>query len=372
MKNPKDFVSGLLAEIDVRVGGARPWDIQVHDEEFYGRVVSDGALGLGESYMDRWWDCEQLDEFIYHVVRNDLGQYVKRNWSTIALLIREKFFNPQAKGRKAEEVGQAHYDIGNDLFEAMLDKTMTYSCAYWKGADNLDDAQENKLDLVCRKIDLEPGMRVLDIGCGWGSFAKHAAEKYGANVVGINNSKEQVALGRELCKGLPVEIRFQDYRDVEGTYDRVVSIGMFEHVGPTNYRSFMEVVDDRMIDDGLCLLHTIGAKEPIKRPDAWIEKYIFPRGVLPTIAQIAKAMEGLLMVEDFHNIAIHYEKTLLAWYDNFEAAWPELKAKYGDRFYRMWRYYLLSMAGAFRARSNQVWQFVLAKKGLLGGYEAVR
>ncbi len=372
MSNSKDLASGILAEIDVRVGGTRPWDLHVHNDAFYGRVIAEGALGLGESYMDRWWDCEQIDELLFRLIRNDLKQHVKVGWSMIALLLRDKLMNRQAKGHRAEEVGRRHYDIGNDLFQAMLDKRMTYSCAYWEGADNLDQAQENKLDLVCRKLGLEPGMRVLEIGCGWGSFAKFAAEKYGVNVLAINNSKEQVALGKKMCAGLSVEIRFQDYREVEGTFDRIVSIAMFENVGPRNYRTFMQVVNDRMIDDGLCLLHTIGAKKPNKKPDAWSDKYIFPRGMLPTIAQMGKAMEGLLMVEDWHNMAINYEKTLLVWHENFEAAWPALEAKYGDRFYRMWRYYLLSMAGAFRARSNQVWQIVMAKEGILGGYKSVR
>lgn len=372
MSSSKDFVSEVLAEIDIRVGGTRPWDPQVHNDDLYGRVIAEGSLGLGESYMDRWWDCEQLDELFYRLIRNDLKQHVKVGWSMIALLLGEKLSNRQAKGRRAEEVGRRHYNIGNEFFKAMLDKRMTYSCGYWESADNLDQAQENKLDLVCRKLALEPGMRVLDIGCGWGSFAKFAAEEYGANVLGINNSKEQVALGKKICDGLPVEVRFQDYREVEGTFDRIVSIGMFEHVGPRNYRTFMQVVYDRMTDDGLCLLHTIGAKHPNKKPDTWLDKYIFPGAIIPRISQIGVAMEGILMVEDWHNIAINYEKTLLAWHANFEAAWPNFEAENGDRFYRMWRYYLLSNAGAFRARSPQVWQVVMAKEGILGGYKSVR
>ncbi|MFV1981500.1 MAG: cyclopropane fatty acyl phospholipid synthase [Rhodothermia bacterium] len=368
----KDFVADILAQIDIRIGGDRPWDIQVHNDELYSRVLAEGSLGLGESYMERWWDCERLDEFFFRVIRNDLKQHIKMGWSTIILMLLEKLTNRQAKGRRAEEVGRKHYDTGNDLFEAMLDKRMVYSCGYWEGADNLDDAQENKLDLVCRKLNLEPGMRVLDIGCGWGSFAGFAAEKYGVNVVGINNSKEQVALASKRYEGLPVEIRFQDYRDVKGTFERIVSIGMFEHVGPHNYRTFMQVVDNLMIDDGLCLLHTIGTKMPNNKPDAWSDKYIFPGGILPTVSQMSSAMEGLLMVEDWHNFGNDYVTTLLAWHKNFEDAWPALEEKYGDRLYRMWRYYLLSMAGAFRSRSNQLWQVVMAKDGLLGGYKSVR
>lgn len=372
MSRSKDFVVEILAGMDVRVGGNRPWDLRVHNDDFYGRALAGGALGLGETYMDRWWDCKQLDEFFFRIIRNDLKKHIKLNRSMISLLIGEKLLNRQARGRRAEEVGRRHYDIGNDLFKAMLDKRMTYSCGYWEGAENLDQAQENKLDLICRKLGIEPGMRVLDIGCGWGSFAKFAAETYGANVLGINNSQEQVSLGKKMCEGLPVEIRFQDYRQVTGMFDRVVSIGMFEHVGPRNYRAFMQVVQDRLLDDGLCLLHTIGATKPNKKPDAWSDKYIFPGGVVPTISQMGAAMEGILMVEDWHNMGVDYAKTLLAWHANFEAAWPNLEPKYGDRFYRMWRYYLLSMSGAFRARSNQVWQIVLAKEGILGGYTSVR
>jgi len=366
------FCQEILSQAGITVGGSAPGDILVHNDEFYGRVLAEGALGLGESYMDRWWDCEHLDEFIFRVVRNDLKKNVKLNWSMFSLLVREKLLNRQREKGPVKLVGSRHYETGNDLFQVMLDKRMTYTCGYWEGTDDLGQAQENKLDLVCRKIGLEPGMKVLDLGCGWGSFAKFAAEKYHVSVLGVSLAREQVALGQKMCEGLPVEIRFQDYRDVEGTFDRIVSIGMLEEVGPSNYRTLMQLIHDRMVDDGLCLLHTIGANLPNKKPDAWTDKYIFPGGVLPTISLLSASMEGLLMVEDWHNIGINYEKTLLAWHANFEAGWTKLEAKYGDRFYRMWRYYLLSMAGAFRARSNQLWQIVMSKKGVLGGYRAIR
>ena len=277
-------------------------------------------------------------------------------------MLQSKLFNLQSKAR-AFKVGEHHYDLGNDLYEAMLDKRLNYTCGYWKNANTLDEAQEAKLELVCQKIGLQPGMRVLEFGCGWGSFAKYAAEKYGANVLGVTVSKEQVKLGMEMCEGLPVELRLQDYRDVEGTYDAVISIGVMEHVGYKNYRTYMEVVDRCLKEGGIAFFHTIGGNTSRTAADPWTNKYIFPNGMLPSIAQLGTAMEGLFVMEDWHNIGPDYDKTLMAWYANFESAWPELKEKYGDRFYRMWRYYLLSSAGGFPIPVPALWQVVMTRPG---------
>ena len=270
--------------------------------------------------------------------------------------------NRQSKSR-AYQVGQRHYDIGNDLYVAMLDKRLNYTCAYWNAAQTLDEAQEAKLELVCRKTNLAPGMKVLDIGCGWGSFAKYAAEKYGVSVVGVTVSKEQVALGKELCKGLPVELRLQDYREIEGQFDVVLSIGIMEHVGYKNYRTYMEVVDRTLKPNGISFFHTIGSNRSVTKADNWSDTYIFPNGMLPSISQLGKALEGLFVMEDWHNIGPHYDPTLMAWYKNFESAWPSLSEKYGERFHRLWRFYLLSSAGGFRSRTHQVWQVVMSKPG---------
>ncbi|HLE57069.1 MAG TPA: cyclopropane fatty acyl phospholipid synthase, partial [Rhodothermia bacterium] len=351
---------------DVRIGGDRPWDISVHDPRFYGCVLSHGAMGLGESYVDGWWDAHRIDEFIHRVLRARLHEKVRPGPATAWLYLTGKLANRRHRSRT--RVGDTHYDRGNDLFQAMLDRRMTYSCAYWDDAETLDAAQENKLDMVCRKLGLTPGMSVLDIGCGWGSFAGFAAERYSVIVTGINNSKEQVELGSKLVAGLPVEIRYQDYRDVEGTFDRVVSIGMFEHVGPENYAAFMDVARRRLKDDGLLLLHTIGANEEGRAPEDWVERYIFPGSALPTPTQIANAFQARFVMEDWHNLSVDYDKTLLAWYENFDAKWDSLRDRYGDRFYRTWKNYLLTCAGAFRARYNQVWQVVLSKHGVEGGY----
>ncbi len=368
----KSLVKELLNIAGIELNGNNPWDIQVHDERFFKRVVTEVELGLGESYMDKWWDVEKLDEMIFRIVKADLQNKVKRNFKIAFQLAGFYLINMQAR-RRAFIIGERHYDLGNELFKNMLDKRMNYSCAYWKNAANLDEAQENKLDLICKKLYLKPGMKVLDIGCGWGAFGKYAAEKYNVQTVGFTVSKEQVALGRELCKGLPVEFRLQDYREINEKFDRIVSVGMIEHVGHRNYREYFKVAEKNLVDDGLFLLHTIGEVHSVKNTDAWTHKYIFPNGMLPSIAQLAKAVEDLFVIEDLHNIGAYYDPTLMAWFDNFNNSWDRIKNNYNERFYRMWKYFLLSSAGAFRARNrNQLWQLVLSKKGVQGGYESVR
>ena len=353
----------LLEMAGIQVNGPNPWDIQIHNPKFYERVLSEGALGLGESYMDGWWDCEALDQFFDRVLRARLDKKVRGNVKIAWHALRSRLFNLQNR-RRAKQVAEQHYDVGNDLYKRMLDKRLNYTCAYWRwGAKDLDEAQEHKLELVCKKLQLEPGMTVLELGCGWGSFARYAAEKYDVHVTALNISKEQVELARELCKGLPVEIKLQDYREATGKYDRVVSIGIMEHVGYKNYRTYMQVVDRTLKDDGIAFFHTIGGNESVTTANAWTTKYIFPNGMIPSIAQLSRAMEGLFVVEDWHNFGPDYDRTLMAWHRNFEEAWPELKDKYGERFYRMWRYYLLSSAAGFRSRSNQLWQVVMTKPG---------
>ena len=368
----KRLAEKLLSMAEIQINGTHQWDIRVHDERFYKRAITEVELGIGESYMDGWWDADKLDELIYRIVRNDLQNKVKHNLKIAFQLAGFYLINMQAR-RRAFIIGERHYDLGNDLFQAMLDKRMNYSCAYWKDATTLDEAQENKLELICRKLYLKPGMRILDIGCGWSAFGKYAAEKYGAKVLGVTVSKEQLKLGKDLCKGLPVEIRLQDYREVNDKFDRIVSVGMIEHVGYKNYRDYFKMANKNLVDDGLFLLHTIGEVRSLKSADAWTHKYIFPNGMLPSVAQLGKAVEGLFVMEDWHNFGADYDKTLIAWYHNFEQSWNRIKNNYSERFYRMWKYFLLSSAGAFRARNkNQLWQIVLSKNGVLGGYCSVR
>ncbi|PKN97303.1 MAG: cyclopropane-fatty-acyl-phospholipid synthase [Chloroflexi bacterium HGW-Chloroflexi-4] len=362
MQTSEKIMQDLLLMADIELNGNDPWDIQIRDERFFNRVLQDSSLGLGESYMDGWWECSAIDEFITRVIRAQLDQKVRNNTRYFFQVARAKLFNRQSE-EKAFEVGIRHYDLGNELYQSMLDKRLTYSCGYWKTAKNLDDAQEAKLDLVCKKIGLKPGMTILDIGCGWGSFAKYAAEHYDVSVVGVTVSKEQLILANELCKGLPVELRLQDYREVQGKFDAVISIGSMEHIGTKNYKTYMQVVDRCLKENGIALIHTIGSNKSITTGEPWTDKYIFPNGVLPSISQLGGAMEGTFVMEDWHNFGPYYDKTLLAWYRNFEKAWPKLKEKYGSRFYRMWKYYLLSSAGGFRARSQQLWQMVFTQFG---------
>lgn len=363
----KEIVEKMLARLDIRTDGGRTWDISVHNPDFYGRILVGGSLALGESYMDAWWSCGSLDQFFDRILNARLDRTIKKNWQMLWAAARAKLINAQSRS-KASVNARRHYDLGNALFSNMLDKRMNYSCAYWEKADSLDGAQEDKLDLVCRKIGLKPGMTVLDIGCGWGGFVRWAAEKYSARVLGITVSVEQAKFAREHCRGLDAAIELRDYRQLSGQFDRIVSIGMFEHVGVRNYRTFMQVVHRCLKADGLFLLQTIAGNTSVNATDTWINKYIFPNGMLPSARQIASASEGLLVLEDWHSFGPHYDKTLMAWHLNFTGNWDKIKSLYDERFYRMWTYYLLSCAGSFRSRQNQLWQIVFSKDGIRGGY----
>lgn len=378
----KTTIEKLLEPAGITINGSNPWDIQVKNPDFYKRVIQQHALGLGESYMDGWWECAALDEAFYRLLNVNILDLMKAKFfkEKAFFLMGVRLFWQQTQYRlfnyqrpdKAFQVGEEHYDLGNDLYHIMLDPELSYTCGYWKDADNLMDAQNAKLKLVCDKLKLQPGQKVLDIGCGWGSFARFAAKNYGVAVHGVTISKEQKALADELNKGLPIEIELKDYRDVKQQFDHIVSLGMFEHVGYKNYRVFMEVANRCLKEDGLFLLHTIGNNRTIYSTNKWIQKYIFPNGMLPSIAQIGKSVENLFVVEDLHNFGAYYDKTLVAWHDRFCAGWDQLKHRYDERFYRMWRYYLLSSAGGFRARDMQLWQWVLSKHGVPNGYNAVR
>ncbi|UXN71336.1 cyclopropane fatty acyl phospholipid synthase [Devosia neptuniae] len=366
----KRFVQTQLARTEIEIGGSHPWDVQVHNERLYGRVLSQGTLGLGESYMDGWWDAEALDQFLFKLVTANIQDNFPKDLALIGSVLKGKLLNMQRL--RVTEVGEKHYDIGNDLYAAMLDKRMIYSCGYWHNAGDLDAAQEAKLDLICRKVGLQPGMRILDIGSGWGGFLQFAAERYGVSGVGVTVSKEQAALANERTAHLPVETKLLDYQALDGQFDRIISIGMFEHVGYKNYRAYFEKAASLLAPDGLMLLHTIGGHSSTSHGDPWSEKYIFPNGMLPSIAQIGKAIEGLFVMEDWHNFGADYDKTLMAWHERFVAAWPQLEDQYDERFYRMWRYYLNVFAALFRARNISLWQVVLSPRGVPGGYTSVR
>lgn len=357
----------LLDKAAIQVNGSNPWDMQIKSAGVPERAFSQGNLGLGEAYMDGAWEAEELDEFFARLLGTRLTDQI-RPLRLLGYALTAKLLNRQGK-KRAKKVGEVHYDLGNDFYAAMLDSRMTYTCGYWATATDLEQAQRDKLDLICRKLKLQPGMRVLDIGCGWGSFMAYAAQHYGVECVGVTISKEQVAWAQEhYGDNLPLEFRLQDYRDVNEKFDAIASVGMFEHVGRKNYRTYMEVAHRCLHNDGLFLLHTIGKNMRKSAPDPWIDKYIFPNGDLPSVGQIGDAVDNLFVVEDVHNFGADYDKTLMAWFRNFEKAWPRFEEMLGQRFYRMWRYYLLSCAGAFRARDIQLWQWVLSKEGIREGY----
>ncbi len=368
----KKIVQHHTSKLGININKEKGTYITVKNDNFYKRVILHGSLGLGESYMEGWWDTNSIDDLIFRLLRADFDKSVKGIQYKFFNHFRAKFLNLQKKS-KAYEIGEKHYDRGNELFENMLDKRMIYSCGYWKDTDNLDEAQENKLDIICKKLNLKEGEKILDIGCGWGGFLKFAHERYGVKGVGITVSKEQATFAQRACKNLPIEIRLTDYRNLKNEqYDHIVSIGMFEHVGYKNYRKFFKTVSNLLKENGLFLLHTIGTDTSIKYTDPWINKYIFPNGMLPSPYYISKAVESIFKIEDWHNFGVHYDTTLIHWFKNFDNYWTDKNNDKNDVFYRMWKFYLLSCAGAFRARNIHVWQIVFSKKGILGGYIPVK
>lgn len=371
MKSSKQIFEKMFAAGGISINGTNPWDIQIHNPKTYDRLLSGGSLGFGEAYMEGWWDCEALDEFFFRVQYHRVDKMIPRDINTLLYFLRAKFTNQQTKSR-SKEVVRRHYDIGNDIFEKTLDKRMLYSCGYWKTAKTMDESQDDKLDLICRKLKLEPGMRLLDIGCGWGGLSQFAAERYGVTVVGITLSEQQAIVARKVTEGLPVEIRIQDYRDLDEKFDRIAAVAVMEHIGYRNYRTLMESIAKNLTDDGICLLHTIGGNYSTKVTDPWIEKYIFPNGMLPSASQLSKAWQGLFILEDWHNFGVYYDRTCMEWLKKFEDNWSELSANYDETFHRMWRYYLTASAASFRSRKNHLWQIVLTKPKHLGLYEAVR
>lgn len=373
----RELIQNILTPMDITLGGDNPWDIKVNSPEVYGRVLKDGLLGAGESYMRGEWDCSDIPQLVAKVYEGNVEAHLRRNPMLLFKIAWQRFAGGYGKAQ-ALEVGRRHYDLSNDLFQAMLGDRLVYTCGYWKDAKTLEEAQEAKLDLVARKVGLKEGMRVLDIGGGWGSFAEFVAQ-CGVSVVNITVSKEQVALANERTRGLPVENRLQDYRDVkDGPYDVIVSMGMFEHVCGPNYRRFMEVVHSNLADNGLFLLHTIGSDGRLFSEGSWVTKYIFPHSEIPDTKRLEKSYEGLFERKDWHKFGADYEKTLMEWFKRFDAHWPRLRPLFAkdwkdpEVFYRMWKLYLLGSAGSFRAKSLDLWQMVFSKHGIQRDYRIVR
>ena len=362
MAAAREIVEHLLRGADIRINGARPWDLQVHDERFFARVLSGGTLGFGEAYMDGWWDCEALDEMCCRAIRARLDERFTYSLRNLFALATSFLINRQSR-RRSRLVGETHYDLGNEFFQAMLDPWMQYSCAVFREGDDLAAAQHRKLEMICQRLQLRPGHRLLDVGCGWGGLAKYAAENYGCSVVGLTISREQQQFAERWCEGLDVQIQLRDYRAAEGDFDRVVSIGMVEHVGFKNYGTYLRAIAGSLGKEGRFLCQGICNPVSHWQLDPWIRRYIFPNSLLPSLARLAKAAEGFFVVEEVRNFGPHYDPTLMAWEENFRRAWPRFAEQYDERFYRMWRFYLLSCAGAFRARSLQVYSILFAREG---------
>lgn len=371
--SPPAVLGELFALGGITFNGAQPWDIKVFDDEAYRKIIAKGSLGLGEAFVDGLWDSDRLDETIERILTAGIETRAV-GWARFVLVmeaLRHRLFNLQAFSR-AFEVAERHYDIGNDVFEAMLDSSMSYSCAYWANAEDLEKAQHDKLDMICRKLELKPGERLLEIGCGWGGLARHAAMNFGVEVVGITVSREQMRLAEQRCAGLPVTLQLMDYRLLEGRFDKIVSVGMFEHVGPKNHAVYFQKAFESLSDNGLFLLHTIGNYKTSSHTDPWIDRNIFPNGKVPSAIEIATAIERRFIIEDWHNFGQDYDRTLMAWWENFDQSWPKLQSSYDPKFYRTWKYYLMCCAGYFRSRQGQLWQLVLSKRSRREVYRSIR
>lgn len=368
----------LFKKADITINGSRPWDIQIHNENFYSKLLFHGTIALGESYVDGWWDCDNIEQCIYRLLKADLINLKTGNFKNLGVplagklrLIGPILKNLQSK-KTAKYNAKFHYNLGNDLFVAILGKkTMNYSCGYWKNAKTLDEAQTNKMDLICRKLKLESGMKILEIGCGWGNFAKFAAKKYNVNVVGITLSDEQLSYAKKHNSHKNVGFLLQDYRDIKGKFDRIVSIEMIEHVGPKNHKKFMKKTNSCLKKDGLMLIQAISISETVLKNDPWIDKYLFPGAVPMSAKQFCNSSEGLFYILDWHDFTKDYHKTINAWLKNFDDNWSELKSNYDDRFYRYWKWYLTCCPATALAMTHHLWQVVFGKVDSDKGYERI-
>lgn len=366
----KSVALEILQAAGIPLNGEEPWSIHVHNQKLWDRVISQKQLGFAESYMEGWWDCEALDVMLTKLLSINVLTLLKPSPFLAFHVARSHLFNNQTK-RRAAANAKYHYNIGNDLYSRMLDPEMVYSCGYWAKADSLARAQLNKFDLICRKLNLQPGMRLLDIGSGWGGFLRYAVKNYGVVATGISPADNQISLAREKSEGLGITFIQQDYRDLSGEFDRIVSVGMMEHVGPRNYSTFFGKCDELLARDGRMLHHTIASNLTKQVTDPFFDRYIFPGGVLPSLTQISSAVENKFVIEDLHNFGPDYDRTLLEWQKNISVKWQEIP-QYDLRFQRMWNYYLLSSAAGFRAGHLQLIQCVFQRVGQRPTYIAAR
>lgn len=353
----------LLQKADIQIEGIRPWDIRIRHPDFFKRIMLQGLLGLGESYMDGWWECDRLDIFIYKFLANKLDDAVPENFSDILMILSEKIFN-----RKSDDCDSRvlvkKYDIGYDVFTHMLDPYMQYSCGYWRNGATLAEAQEAKLKMICEKLQLAPGMRVLDIGCGWGGTAEYIARHYDVYVEGITNSTEEQKVAQSRCQGLDITIMLEDYQDLsDDKFDRVIALGTLEYIELKNYSDFFKAVARSLKPDGLFLLHSTGSTQLVNHVGPWLNKYIFPNGCLPSGQQLVQSIEPYFVIEDWDNLGTDYDKTLMSWSEKINESWPVLSMNHSPKFKRMLDYYLCSGAGFFRAGRIQLRQILFCMGG---------
>lgn len=351
----------FLEQADIQVEGSRPWDIKICHPGFFKCIMQQGLLGLGESYMDGWWECERLDIFVYKFLSGQLDEALPTHLHDIL-----KFFSAKLLSIRSDENnskrGHNDYEIGDDIFAIMLDSYMQYSCGCWRQATCLNEAQTAKLDMMCEKLQLTPGMRVLDIGCGWGGTAEYMARHYDVYVEGITDSTEQQKIAQARCEGLNVTIMLGDFRDpLDDQFDRIIALGTLQNIGLKSYKTFFEWVASCLRPDGFFLLQSIGSGQLVNHIGPWINKYIFPGGCLPSGEQIIHSTQPYLHIEDWINLGEDYDKTFMAWEKRINTAWPELRHHYSPKFKRMLDYYLCSCAGFLRARKLNMWEVVFSR-----------
>lgn len=349
----------LLREANIEPNGASPWDPQIKDERFYRTVLLRGSVGLGDAYLNGWWECADISGFILRIIKSGIHLRVPR---VDIFLRRLRFGLIDAQNRiRSKRVAELHYDEDPYIFEVMLGSTNSYTCARWKGVITLDAAQQQKMDLLCKKAGLSSGMTVLDIGSGWGGFLAYAAERYQVRGIGLTISKTQLDYARKRYGNLPVEFRLQDYRDFVGGVDAVVSICVIEHVGSDHYREYFQKVRETLTrEDGFFAMQCILACDTQARMDPWTEKHIFPNGILPTLERIENAVEGILHIVDREFFRDDYVRTFSAWYENLVRNKNAIIARCGVRYFRKYEYYLCLYIAGFGSGRIDVGQFVLS------------
>jgi cyclopropane-fatty-acyl-phospholipid synthase len=356
-----------------RFGAGRPVRLAIHDAAFFRRLATRGKLGFGESYTASEWDTDDLVALFELLLRNADGAAARHAGIRRVLEFRPRLNRRNGLVRSRRNIAY-HYDLGNELFALMLDETMTYSCAVFERLEmTLAEAQRAKYERLCRLLKLGPEDHVLEIGCGWGGFARHAAERYGCRVTGLTISREQAALARERTQGLPVEIVEQDYRTVNGTFTKVVSIEMVEAIGADQFGTFFTTIDRVLAPAGRAAVQSILVPEQRwdryrSAPD-WIERYVFPGCLIPSLEALtqAAARHSRLGVYGIDEIGEHYAETLRRWRANFHERIADVRALgYDARFERTWDFYLAFCEAAFRTRALRDAQLLLARPGAAG------